>query len=90
MVKYKRIPWQNRARKESLALLNHINFHVYKAYKQRLLESTLSHTQNKQLRVFDAVELLQAKLQESALPSAFDESFALRLGAIVHSVVGKY
>lgn len=55
---------------------------VYKAYKQRLLESTLSHTQNKQLRaLFDTIELLQAKLQESALGflDAFDESFALRL-----------
>lgn len=55
---------------------------VYEAYKQGLLESTLSHTQSKQLRtLFDTLELLQAKLQESALGflDAFDESFALRV-----------
>ncbi|MBR2494063.1 UvrD-helicase domain-containing protein [Helicobacter sp.] len=55
---------------------------VYEAYKQGVLDSILSPAQNKQLRtLFDSLEILQVKLQESALGflDAFDESFALRV-----------
>ena len=55
---------------------------VYEAYKQGALDSTLSPAQSKQLRaLFDSLEILQAKLQESPLGflDAFDESFALRV-----------
>lgn len=70
------------AQEKIFATANAKGLSVYEAYKQGLLESTLSPTQNKQLKMlFDSLELLQAKLQESALGflDAFDESFALRV-----------
>ena len=70
------------AQEKIFATANAKGLSVYEAYKQGLLESTLSLTQSKQLRtLFDTLELLQAKLQESALGflDAFDESFALRV-----------
>lgn len=54
---------------------------VYTAFKQGGLAHLLSPTQTKQLQgLFDSMEILQAKLEESALGflDAFDEVFALR------------